>query len=87
MHSGALEASSDGDFASGFEDAGRGTEALFVELCISHAVAIAMNVESAASGIGGVGDIGPEHTNNGVQFAVVQLRATRGCSLFGLVAG
>ena len=84
MHPGALETSSDGDFASGFEDSGRGAEALFVELWIAHAVAIAIDVKSASGGIWGVFSMGTERADNGEEFALVQFRATRGCPLFGL---
>jgi hypothetical protein len=54
VHSGAFEASSDSDFAAGFEDAGRGAESLFVELWIPHAVTIPIDIKSAPRGIGAV---------------------------------
>ena len=65
MHTGALETSSDGDFASGFEDAGGGAESLFVELWISHAAAIATDVKSASRGVGTVCGMRTERTDNG----------------------
>ena len=65
MHPGALETSSDGDFASRFEDAGRGTETLSVELWIPHAVAIAIDVESAPGSIGAGSGMRTERVNNG----------------------
>ena len=84
MHAGAFETGPDGDFASGFEDAGRGAEALPVELRIAHAVAIAIDVKSAPGSIVAVCGIRTESRDNGAQFAVVQFRATGCCPLFGL---
>ncbi len=85
VHSGAFETSSDGDFAAGFEDAGRGAEALFVELWIPHAVAIAIDIKSASGGIGADCGMGAERADNGVEFTVVQFGATRSGPLFGLL--
>ena len=65
VHPGALETSSDGDFASGFEDARRSAEALFVELWIAHAVAIARDIKSAPGSIGAVSGMRTERMNNG----------------------
>jgi hypothetical protein len=65
VHTGALETSSDGDLASGFEDAGGGAEALFVELWIAHAVAIAMDVKSASHGVGTVCGMRTERMDDG----------------------
>ena len=41
MHARALASSADGYFAAGFEDAGRGTEALGLKLKVLHAMAVA----------------------------------------------
>ena len=65
MHTGALETSSDGDFASGFEDAGRGAEALFVELWIPHAVAIAIDVKPASRSVSAGGSMRTERADDG----------------------
>ena len=65
MHTGALETSSNSDFASGFEYAGRGAEALFVELWIPHALAIAKEIESASGSIGAISGMRTERTDNG----------------------
>lgn len=64
MHPGALEPSSDGDFASSFEDTRRGAQALIVELWIPHAVAIAKDVESAPGSIGAIFGMRTERADN-----------------------
>jgi len=87
MHPGALETSSDGGFASGFEDTGRGADALFLELWIPHAVAITKDVKSAPGSIGAVSLMGTERTDNSAKFAAVQFCASCCCPLFGLFAG
>lgn len=85
MHTRALQTSSYGDFATGFEDAGGGTEALFVEPGIAHAVAIAMDIKSGSRGVGAVCSMRTERVDNGAEFAVVQFAATRHCPPFGLL--
>ncbi|MBV9400749.1 MAG: hypothetical protein JO062_22410 [Bryobacterales bacterium] len=47
MHAGALESRADGELASGFHDPGRSTEALCLELRITHSLAIPMQVLEA----------------------------------------
>ena len=54
MHATTLQSGPDGDLAASFHDAGRSTEALLVELWISHAILIVVDVVPAFPGFFGV---------------------------------
>jgi hypothetical protein len=67
-------------------DAGGGAQALGMKPRVSHAGAIAEEVQHAFGRLGGRSGIGAERVDNDVQFAVAQFRAAHRCPCFGFVS-
>ncbi len=68
-------------------DAGGGTVNPGVKFLVSHAGAIAEDVQRALGGLGGSSGMRPESMDDGVQLAVIEFRAARRCPLLGFAGG
>ena len=64
MHAGPLEPGPDRYFASGLQDAGGGSQTLYVELWTAHALAIAKDVDGTLGRFTGGGDMGPKRADD-----------------------
>src|SRR5450755_1822768 len=84
---GPLEPGPDQHFTASLQDAGGGAQGLGMKLRVSHAGAMAEDVQHAFSRLDGRTGMGTEGVDDGVQFSVVQFGAARGCPCFGVVAG
>ena len=82
VHASPFEPGADHYFAPSLEDAGGGAQTLGVKLRVAHASAIVDNVQRAFGRFGGASRMGAERMDDGMQFAIVQFRATRRGPLF-----
>jgi hypothetical protein len=72
VHTGSFEAGADGDFAAGFDDAGRSAEAPGVEGRVVHSVAVVLDVSGALSGVVADGSVRGQSGKQDVQVTLIE---------------
>ena len=87
MHAGPLESGPNRHFASGLQNAGRGTQTLCMELWVAHATTVANNVCGTFCRFIGGADMGPERSDDGLQLSIIQFGTARRGPWFGFRAG
>jgi len=77
MHARALEPGSDHHFTASLHHAGRGAEALFVELWISHAASIVPDVANTFPGLFVLACVAVQRLHHGFQAALIEFIIAR----------